>query len=446
MASSRRKSEIQRQCRERETSPERTKVWTEPTKPRSTVPLPPPEKKVPVVYYLSRNGNLEHPHFMEVSLSSSDGLYLKDVMNRLNFLRGKAWRAPTLGLRNGNDLIDFELVESELQKRLRVARSLRGRFHPPRPRSRVRPQRVRASHRPLLSRLLELVRETPSAAPAEVVPRSGSNGSGGYDPDIPLPRRKKQPSWSSLELNEYKVYKPEPTESAAAAVFAVAADASTQTDDKKQQRRRAAAAARSPPQELCRDEISPPPSSSSPETLESLIKADGRLLVSTLNEEDRTVNNHPSGRVRASAVLMHLISCGSISVKDHGFSLVSQYRSRIPRGSVGGGGPSDQAVKDLDALMEGNPAFHLENKEYFSGSLIETRKKASDGVGDFPSLKRSSSYNADRTSKMELAVKEIDGVRAKCIPRKPKSTVRKEGSAVSRSAHVSKRITDEPPK
>lgn len=32
-----------------------------------------------VVYYLSRNGHLEHPHFMEVPLSSSSGLYLRGV-------------------------------------------------------------------------------------------------------------------------------------------------------------------------------------------------------------------------------------------------------------------------------------------------------------------------------------------------------------------------------
>nr|GMD15806.1 protein UPSTREAM OF FLC [Ipomoea batatas] len=66
-----------------ENSPERTRVWTEPPngKPKS-------ERKVAVVYYLSRNGQLEHPHFMEVPLSSPEGLYLRDVINRLNFLRG----------------------------------------------------------------------------------------------------------------------------------------------------------------------------------------------------------------------------------------------------------------------------------------------------------------------------------------------------------------------
>ncbi|KAM7269986.1 hypothetical protein ACFE04_029200 [Oxalis oulophora] len=47
------------------------------------------QQNVPVVYYLSRNGQLDHPHFMEVPLSSPDqGLYLKDVINRLDNLRG----------------------------------------------------------------------------------------------------------------------------------------------------------------------------------------------------------------------------------------------------------------------------------------------------------------------------------------------------------------------
>ncbi|EEF30418.1 conserved hypothetical protein [Ricinus communis] len=50
---------------------------------------PEPEKKVAVVYYLSRNGQLEHPHFVDVSLSSSQGLYLRDVMNTLKILRGQ---------------------------------------------------------------------------------------------------------------------------------------------------------------------------------------------------------------------------------------------------------------------------------------------------------------------------------------------------------------------
>ncbi|KAL2906009.1 Protein UPSTREAM OF FLC [Bienertia sinuspersici] len=47
-------------------------------------------EKVQVVYYLTRNGQLEHPHFMEVSHLSTQPLRLKDVIDRLTVLRGKA--------------------------------------------------------------------------------------------------------------------------------------------------------------------------------------------------------------------------------------------------------------------------------------------------------------------------------------------------------------------
>lgn len=67
---SRGRAEIVKKWKDREITHVRTKVWTEPM-PGIT------DRKVPVVYYLSRNGQLEHPHFMEVSLSSSDGLYLR---------------------------------------------------------------------------------------------------------------------------------------------------------------------------------------------------------------------------------------------------------------------------------------------------------------------------------------------------------------------------------
>lgn len=59
----------------RQVSPERAKVWTE--KP----PKYHQNRKVPVLYYLCRNRQLEHPHFMEVPLSSPDGLYLRGRLN-----------------------------------------------------------------------------------------------------------------------------------------------------------------------------------------------------------------------------------------------------------------------------------------------------------------------------------------------------------------------------
>ncbi|KAL3581511.1 hypothetical protein D5086_015843 [Populus alba] len=55
--------------RDRETSPDRTKM--------TILPKSKSELKVAVVYYLTRNGQFEHPHFMEVPLSSPQGLQLK---------------------------------------------------------------------------------------------------------------------------------------------------------------------------------------------------------------------------------------------------------------------------------------------------------------------------------------------------------------------------------
>ncbi|KAG6399731.1 hypothetical protein SASPL_141212 [Salvia splendens] len=47
-------------------------------------------KKVQIVYYLSRNGHLEHPHYMEVTHPFHQQLRLNDVIDRLTVLRGKA--------------------------------------------------------------------------------------------------------------------------------------------------------------------------------------------------------------------------------------------------------------------------------------------------------------------------------------------------------------------
>jgi len=54
----------------RETSPDRAKICRLKHKVK-------PSRKVQVVYYLSRNGLLEHPHFMEVTLLPNQPLRLK---------------------------------------------------------------------------------------------------------------------------------------------------------------------------------------------------------------------------------------------------------------------------------------------------------------------------------------------------------------------------------
>ncbi|CAA6654904.1 unnamed protein product [Spirodela intermedia] len=382
---------------------------------------------------------------MEVTLSS-DGLYLRDVISRLNCLRGKgmatmyAWSSKR-SYKHGfvwHDLSDNDFI------------------HP-------------AHGHEYVLKGSELLQGSGAASSsisqgtsrATSATSSGSDKSldfpepaAGGDSDFPLLRRKKNP-WHSFELAEYKVYKAENT---AEAAVKVAADASTQTDERRQRRRSRGSGGvpgpeeADPTTELSRDEISPPPSSSSPDTLETLIRADVLAATAVSGDGDperAAAGAHASGRTRASAMLMHLISCGSLSVKDHGFSLVSQYRSRLPRRRVLEA--SEQAAaKEECPCPEGRsgfPAVTLEEKEYFSGSLIEMKKKESEGSGEPASLQRSSSFNADRVSKLELAEREEDddGVRAKCLPRRAarslvtrKETTGNRGSVSSRSADAGK--------
>lgn len=145
-------------------SPERTKVWTEPP-PKFSSQQQQHGSKVPVVYYLCRNRHLEHPHFMEVPLSSSDGLYLKgknrswvtkksffhfDLFQLLGWLdqmwligsiywgEGR-WPPCILGLARGNFRLNLRFGRSisnrwlgdalqELQEWICLARPFRGRF------------------------------------------------------------------------------------------------------------------------------------------------------------------------------------------------------------------------------------------------------------------------------------------------------------------------------
>lgn len=262
------------------------------------------------------------------------------------------------------------------------------------------------------------------------------------DSNFPVSRRKKT-SWGSLDLNEPTVYKSEPTPDHAVKF----SDASTQTDDPRQRRRapvREDGRVEIPnleATELGTDEISPPPSTSSPETVEALIKADGRIVAIRPGCRDRSVGPCQNGKARASAVLMHLFSCGSVAVKEPGISLASQYRGRLPRAKAKRGTREMEAASGRMSANFG--ASRLEDKEYFSGSVIETRKLGAEGVGEFPSLKRSSSCNAVRSLRMELS-REIEDDLDRCLPRKPKT--RKAGNlSIPRSIQRSTRINGLPP-
>ncbi|CAN4100930.1 unnamed protein product [Withania somnifera] len=408
----------------RETSHERTKVWTEPPNHKLN--------KVPVVYYLSRNGKLEHPHFMEVPLSSPHGLDLRDVINRLNCLRGKgmasmySWSAKR-SYKKGfvwHDLSEHDFIYPAHGQEY----VLKG------------------------SELLD------NALPSQPDDITGSNTRNpvqeiqkiSEDREFPVVTRRRNQSWNSSDFHEYLVYK---AESTGELIEKAAADASTQTDDRRHRRRAMRIVQEeeeesrddriiepdctepvedehSPnrPTELNRGKISPPPSDSTSETLETLMKADGKVILrpDTITE-DHTANIQSSGKSKASSVLMQLLYCGSMSFKqcgaglgkENGFSLISKYKSRLLRGRC-----TNQVVKDVESPMvechANEERIKLEDKEYFSGSLIELKKEK------FSALKRSSSYNVERSTKLELTDKERE-VKNKRHTAKAKESIDQKG-------------------
>jgi Protein SOSEKI 2, plant len=243
----------------------------------------------------------------------------------------------------------------------------------------------------------------PEISPISHEPPSSASSS--FEKPLIPSRDQRRTSWGgSLDLAEYKVYKSDTT----AANSCKAADAATQTDDRRLPRRRSPDFA--PPQpeaELGSDDISPPPSSSSPETLETLIKSEVKITGPRIShvtpsdqldesDPDRMVGGIASGRMRASAVLMQLISCGSLQVKDNSGTV--QYSEKMNRGRSDLSSAKDVRRKEMDGML-GRVGFDPMDREYFSGSLVETKKKeGEDGTTDgFGGLKRSNSYNADRS-------------------------------------------------
>ncbi|KAL5565826.1 hypothetical protein UlMin_028990 [Ulmus minor] len=445
----------------RQVSPERAKVWTEKS------PKYHQNRKVPVVYYLCRNRQLEHPHFMEVPVSSPDGLYLRDVIDKLNALRGRgmasmyAWSSKR-SYKNGfvwHDLCEDDLIhpshgnEYVLKGSELFEESTSDRFSPV---MNVKAQNLKLLPEPTSSRSQDDSssssslngKETKQSQEEDLSPPAERPGSSGVSPESGAG---KNSSWAgSLSLTEYKVYKNDGL-----------ANASTQTEENSGRAKARETCTRGVSTddgsierecsenyrnrdrpgkentEICSDSVSPPSSSSTSssggktETLESLIRADASKINSfrILEEEDIRMPNH--ARFKATNVLMQLISCGSISVKDHSFGLIPTYKPRFSHSKFPSPlYPTSLMLGELDCWSE-NPklmGLRLEDKEYFSGSLIETKMLKE---GGHTALKRSSSYNADRTCKQldsnEDKEEPTSGSgRSKCIPLSIKASLTKQ--------------------
>ncbi|XP_009796780.1 protein SOSEKI 5-like [Nicotiana sylvestris] len=259
------------------TSPERNMIWIEP-KPKAF-------KTVPVIYYLCRNGQLEHPHFIEVPFSSSDGLYLPDVLNRLNLLRGKgmaylfSWSCKR-SYKNG--YVWHDLSENEL-------------IHP-------------TNGHDYVLKGSELLETSMSSRFCEISRSDHSDENRDSSSSTTAIMRRRNQSWSSFEnpRQEYSVvYKCESGREIAGkfnSSEAAAADAATQTEEKRREQENKSV-------ELSREELSPPLSMDSSDGIEGGSGSKG---------VDQTAENEFSsgGRMRASRVVMQLITCGSSTSVD----------------------------------------------------------------------------------------------------------------------------------
>ncbi|KAL0390060.1 UNVERIFIED_CONTAM: protein UPSTREAM OF FLC [Sesamum calycinum] len=395
-------------------SPERAKVWTEKSpKYHYNIQYNQQQQqqqhngKVPVVYYLCRNRQLEHPHFMEVPLSSPDGLYLRDVMERLNVLRGRgmasmySWSCKR-SYKNGyvwHDLCDDDLIlpahgnEYVLKGSELFEDSNSGRFSPA---GTFILQNQKALPEPPSSRSQEESssssslngRTTKSSQDDELSPPVQRPCSSAVSPESSVG---KNSSWNgSLSLTEYKVYKNDGL-----------ADASTQTEEK---------------------------ASRVVETRDTCTRG-----VST---DDGTLENDSHGTQQSQ-----------VSRERSQLWLDPTYKPKFSHSKF----PSplfstSLMFGELDCLAE-NPrlmSMKLEDKEYFSGSLAETTTLKE----NVPTLQRSSSYNADRsTQQLDSNGDKEEGssTTSKCIPKSIKASLSKQPRSESMRSPLSEgpRISSE---
>nr|GMD01994.1 protein UPSTREAM OF FLC-like [Ipomoea batatas] len=287
---------------DRETSPERTVVWTEPKSSSSKT-----EKRVPVIYYLSRNGQFEHPHFIQVPLSSPEGLYLKDVINRLNVLRGEgmasmfSWSSKR-SYKNG--YVWHDLSEDDL-------------IYP-------------VNGRDYVLKGSELLPRSVSFRMCETASKTEDSGEIHKLPASIAERRTRNQSWDSFDnnnpQNDYRaMYKSESSREFSAKF---PAEVGTQKAESRpggrggRTMREAAHGSKSV--ELSREELPSPPSISSWEYTDGVSRS-GNVHRRTLTRDHTAENDLSSGRVKASRVVMHLITCGSSTTVD---SALTKSKSR----------------------------------------------------------------------------------------------------------------------
>ncbi|KAL7144011.1 hypothetical protein ABFS83_08G229900 [Erythranthe nasuta] len=353
-------------------------------------------KKVEIVYYLSRNGHLEHPHYMEVTHLSHQQLRLKDVMDRLTVLRGKgmpslySWSCKR-SYKNGyvwndlavNDVIhpsqgaEFVLKGSELiiqADKLHLDLQLGNVVQPPKRKS--------------------LPSKRQNEPPEEMSNNNNINNN---------------------ECDNYHIEEEE------------------EEEFKDETRKNGSS-------DLLLSAFSSPPSATSSTVSD---KANNEIIIPNTDtnsnnnssaskryEDGDQVGNEPS--LSINSMLLSLIACGGSA----------SFRKTVPPPVVikpppppctvdrksGGGGRVAEIM--IDRISENPKRFGKlqgEEKEYFSGSIVESMSMERIHEVQPGLLKKSSSHNEERSNVIglrEAADEEVErekGLKGKCIPRKKSS-------------------------
>ncbi|KAL1824900.1 hypothetical protein ACET3Z_011678 [Daucus carota] len=414
----------------RERSPERERgrasvqiQMHESTRATRVMKHPPPSlKKVQVVYYLSKNGQLEHPHFIEVTHLAHHHLRLKDVLERLTVLRGRSM--PSLyswsykrSYRNGyvwNDLAETDDIispsegaEYVLKGSQLIETACTEKFHHPQVVILPEPSTYHAKRKTLVPKR----HGDPQEFDNNIATRYEDDEEEYFDekttytaPNTPYSRCSIGVSTDEIEL-----------------------DQQNKTGHKMS----------SP--ELANHNSSPPSATSS--SLSDKANDNSKRF------EDGDMVGTESILSRNS-MLYNLIACGG-SVSFRGKSKVpivkeqaelGRKSSSLHKGVLKSAVATKVAVvedeDDQDEIrcMSENPRFgnlQSEEKEYFSGSIVEAICE-DDRVKAVPMLKKSNSYNEERSSKAcgDVVGEEKDSKKktekecgkGKCLPRTKRSS------------------------
>ncbi|KAH9295893.1 hypothetical protein KI387_039481, partial [Taxus chinensis] len=443
----------------RDVSPDRAKMPMQPRQKQM--------KKVQVVYYLSRGGQLEHPHFMEISLPCNQELRLRDVINRLTIMRGKgvlslfSWSCKR-SYKSGyvwHDLSDddvicpvdgveyvlkgsevFQTCPEKCQETRSPKTVSNAIDRPPigvysHDRKSVVPKRrilttesaarIPPGHGGLLSPKLPFSQNV-SPSQNKVIPREEDIGniSTRSEPPQYRPRAEEKSPKSCIPVNrEYNSFKFESMDSTAAhGGNSGGRITPTKKDEEDSEGTQNST-------ELSGGEESPRSSS-----FASFTEAQA-------HDESHEPNKQSSKSVRFEEPntsqsstrfsLLHFISCGSLAVNDDNsltinplrparrVSLISTTKNQCVNRTLG---------EELDCTAEDLRIANAQiaEKEYFSSSIVEMKTGHGQGETEAsdPTLTKSASYNAEIASKSEIGgVMEKEergesggGGKIKCIP------------------------------